>query len=76
VHSVRIGTDWATELGRLRAFGRLAREHPDEGRVYIDAPASLRPNGADADAALEWLEEETRQPEAIDNLSLVRSLYA
>jgi hypothetical protein len=57
VHSVRIGADWAVELRRLQTFGRLANNVAQEGRVYVDAPASLRSAAGKGGADLVWMEE-------------------
>lgn len=56
VHAIRIGSDWNTELKRLRLFGRMVGGHENEERVFVDAPAWLRPAANDGDDGLEWLE--------------------
>jgi hypothetical protein len=56
VHAIRIGSDWNTELKRLRLFGRMVGGHENEERVFVDAPAWLRPAANDGDDRLEWLE--------------------
>jgi len=56
VHAIRIGSDWNTELKRLRLFGRIVGGHGNEERVFVDAPAWLRPAANDGDDGLEWLE--------------------
>ena len=55
VHVVRIGHDWPVELKRLQTFARLAGARPEDGRVFIDAPQSLRPKADVDDQGLEWL---------------------
>ncbi|HEY7377716.1 MAG TPA: hypothetical protein VH542_03420 [Steroidobacteraceae bacterium] len=55
VHVVRIGRDWAVELKRLNTFARLAGTRPEEGRVFVDAPESLRSGNGD-EPGLEWLD--------------------
>ncbi len=57
VHVVRIGRDWAVELKRLQTFARLAGTRPEDGRVFVDAPKSLRVSGGN-DQGLEWLDGE------------------
>jgi len=42
VQSVRVGGDWTTELKRIRTLGRLTMRGIDGGRVYVDAPESVR----------------------------------
>jgi hypothetical protein len=57
VHTVRIGTDWARELRRLKTFGRLASTTTGEGQVYVDAPQAWREVAGEAGSDLNWLEE-------------------
>jgi len=62
VYGVRIGTDWLRELKRLQTFGRVARNRPEDGQVYVDAPHSWREVALSASAGadisgLQWLEE-------------------
>lgn len=60
VHGIRIGSDWNTELNRLRLFGRLVGGNDIEERVFVDAPVWLRPAANDSVDGLEWLE--TNEP--------------
>jgi hypothetical protein len=59
VHKVRIGRDWSVELRRLQTFARLESSRPEGGRVFVDAPASLRDAAGANDPALEWLGNST-----------------
>ncbi len=56
VYTARIGADWAMELLRLKTFARMAVQHTDRGRVFVDAPARLRKLAGACDAGIEWLE--------------------
>jgi hypothetical protein len=56
LHMARLSTDWSVELERLQAFGRLTRASGAPGRMFVDAPAWMRP-GVAVSAGIEWLEE-------------------
>ncbi len=73
VHVVRIGRDWQVELKRLQTFGRLASARPDEGRVYVDAPAELRYAAGVDDRGLEWLGADAT-PDTTTKLACLRRL--
>jgi len=81
VHSLRLGGDWVRELRRLQTFGRLASSHPQEGRVYVDAPHSWREEagglaqGADLNG-LQWLEEPNIAVTTLARLGRARRLAA
>jgi hypothetical protein len=81
VHSVRIGVDWMRELRRLQTFGRLARNRPEEGQVYVDAPhswrelASATTSGTDI-SGLQWLEEPITPLTTLQRLGRARRLAA
>jgi hypothetical protein len=55
VHAIRIGSDWSTELRRLRMFGRMIDGQGNDEKVFVDAPTWLRPAANDGDDGLEWL---------------------
>jgi len=76
VHSVRIGHEWARELKRLQTFGRIASESPDEGRVYVDAPAPWRQVAGEAGKDLQWLEEEGSPSGTLQHLGRLRRFAA
>jgi hypothetical protein len=81
VHSVRIGADWVRELKRLQTFGRLARNSPEEGQVYVDAPHSWRELARDAMpeadiGELQWLEEPQTRMTTQQRLGRARRLVA
>lgn len=56
VHAIRIGSDWSTELRRLRMFGRMVGGQGNDEKVFVDAPVWLRPAANDGRDDLEWLE--------------------
>jgi len=62
VHSVRIGSDWTRELKRLQTFSRLASASPEDGRVYVDVPHTLRMVLPESSGHLEWLEDDAEPP--------------
>jgi hypothetical protein len=69
----RLSPDWTVELERLQAFARLTRAAGAPGRMFVDAPAWMRP-GAAASAGIEWLEEgDGAQPH---ELALLQRMYA
>ena len=75
VRSVRIGPNWAVELERLQAFGRLSRNSSMNARVYVDAPASLRWQHATGPSQdVEWLGPE--QEPVPDRFALLERIYA
>jgi hypothetical protein len=76
VHSVRIGSDWETELKRLQTFGRLARTSASEGLVYVDAPRWLRKCAKDAGNDIEWLDDESTDASVPEGFALLKRLYA
>jgi hypothetical protein len=63
VYSARIGTDWATELRRLRTFARLA-SRDESDRIFVDAPARMRQLAEPCESDIEWLHvtDETGTP--------------
>jgi hypothetical protein len=76
VHSVRIGSDWTRDLNRLQTFGRLASTRPDEGRVYVDAPAAWREEAGPAAEAVHWLEDDSTPNSTLQQLGRMRRLAA
>jgi hypothetical protein len=76
VHSVRIGSDWTRDLNRLQTFGRLASTRPDEGHVYVDAPAAWREEAGPAAKAVHWLEEDSGTRSTLQQLGRMRRLAA
>ncbi len=56
VHVARLAPDWAVELERLQALGRVTGADGRPGRMFVDAPAWMR-RGVAATAAIEWLED-------------------
>ena len=72
IHSVRIGSDWTRDLKRLQIFGRLACAHPEEGHVYVDAPAAWRKVAGPAANDLHWLEEDTGLTNTLHQLGRMR----
>jgi hypothetical protein len=76
IHSVRIGSDWARDLKRLQTFGRLACSHPEEGQVYVDAPAAWREEAGPAAKDLHWLEEDSGLTSTLHQLGRMRRLAA
>jgi len=76
VHSVRVGSDWETELKRLQTFARLVRTSASEGLVYVDAPRWLRRCGSDSGSDIEWLDDESTDAAAADGFALLKRLYA
>ncbi len=72
VHAVRIGLDWARELKRLQTFGRLASASPNDGRVYVDLPATLQALRPETSSDLEWLEEPNPPLTTLHQLEQVR----
>lgn len=75
VHSVRIGSDWETELRRLQTFGRLARSSAVDGPVYVDAPKWLREKAVNS-GDIEWLEDGTQGGVEAEKFALLQRLYA
>lgn len=73
VHMARLSSDWGVELERLQAFARVTRAVGALGRMFVDAPASMR-RGAAASAGLEWLGE-GEGPQAHE-LALLERMYA
>jgi hypothetical protein len=76
IHSLRIGADWTRDLKRLQTFGRLACAHPEEGRVYVDAPTAWREEVGSAANDLHWLEEDPRLTSTLHQLGRMRRLAA
>jgi hypothetical protein len=81
VYGVRIGSDWLRELRRLQTFGRLARSHPEDGQVYVDAPHSWRTVAVGAaDSAeisgLQWLDESKAPLTTLQQLAQARRMVA
>jgi hypothetical protein len=58
VHAVRIGADWGRELKRLQTISRLGGVSPMDGRVYVDAPRTLRAALSGMSEHLIWLDDE------------------
>jgi len=75
VHMARLPPDWSVELERLQAFGRLTRSDGALGRMYVDAPASMR-RGAAANAGIEWLEESADDGAQAHELALLHRMSA
>jgi hypothetical protein len=76
VHSLRIGSDWTRDLKRLQVFGRLASGRPEEGDVYVDAPAAWREVAGPAAGDLHWLEENSDARTTLQRLGRLRRLAA
>jgi hypothetical protein len=76
IHNVRIGSDWTRDLKRLQVFGRLASARPDEGQVYVDAPAAWREVAGPAARDLHWLEEDSGVKTTLQQLGRMRRLAA
>ncbi|MEZ5500656.1 MAG: hypothetical protein R3E77_14685 [Steroidobacteraceae bacterium] len=77
VRSVRIGKNWADEIKRLQAFGRLLNGQQAATRVLVDAPLWLRNVGTAFTDGLEWLEPQAgRAPTSLEQLSQQRELLA
>ncbi|MDH5620460.1 MAG: hypothetical protein OEY74_00115 [Gammaproteobacteria bacterium] len=75
VRSVRISDDWSLEMRRMQTMGRLAKKHPDEGRVFVDAPIWLRESTDTNNAALEWLVDDRAPQNIADKVSLLKGMY-
>jgi hypothetical protein len=76
IHNIRIGTDWTRDLKRLQIFGRLASARPDEGQVYVDAPAAWREVAGPAAQDLHWLEKDADPGTTLQQLGRMRRLAA
>jgi len=81
VYGVRIGTDWLRELKRLQTFGRVARNRPEDGQVYVDAPHSWREVAVSASAGtdisgLQWLDESKAPLTTLQRLAQARRMAA
>ena len=81
VYGVRIGTDWLRELKRLQTFGRVARNRPEDGQVYVDAPHSWREVAVSASAGadisgLQWLDESKVPLTTLQRLAQARRMAA
>jgi hypothetical protein len=76
IHNVRIGSDWTRDLKRLQVFGRLASARPEEGQVYVDAPAAWREVAGSAGQNLHWLEEDSGVKTTLQHLGRMRRLAA
>ena len=77
VRSIRIGTDWATELRRLRTFGRLAAGVSSQSRVFVDAPFWLHRLGPEADDSLEILDQQLIAPRGtLEKLVALKGMHA
>jgi len=81
VYGVRIGTDWLRELKRLQTFGRVARNRPEDGQVYVDAPHSWREVAVSAAAGadisgLQWLDESKVPLTTLQRLAQARRMAA
>jgi hypothetical protein len=76
IHSVRIGSEWTRDLKRLQTFGRLASSHPEEGHVYVDAPAAWREEAGRAAKDLHWLEGDSGLTSTLHQLGRMRRLAA
>jgi hypothetical protein len=76
IHSVRIGADWLRDLKRLQVFGRLASASPEEGQVYVEAPAAWREVARSSASDLHWLEEDSDASTTLGRLNRMRRLAA
>jgi hypothetical protein len=76
IHNIRIGSDWTRDLKRLQVFGRLASARPEEGHVYVDAPAAWREVAGAAAQDLHWLEEDSVLTSTLQQLGRMRRLAA
>lgn len=75
VHMARLTQDWAIELERLRAFGRLSRSGATHSRMLVDAPAWMRTTQSVSDE-FEWLEAAATTGQACHELALLQRVYA
>ena len=77
VRSVRIGSDWAAELQRLRRFGQLTASTANEGRIFVDAPYWVRKMADSGLAGLEILEQpETGRRSTLQMLVALKGVCA
>ena len=77
VRAIRIGSDWATELRRLRTFGRLAAGGSSQSRVFVDAPFWLQRLGSEPDDGLEILDQQLNAPRGtLEKLVALKGLHA
>jgi hypothetical protein len=75
VHTVRSG-NWALELRRLQAFGRLAGGEPPAERMFVDAPPWLR-RAAPADlTGIDWLDDRAVSTGESYELGLLQRTFA
>jgi hypothetical protein len=76
VRSVRIRSDWETELKRLQLFGQLAQSAPKGGPVYVDAPKWLREQSTGQLATVEWLDDAGTAAAHFAEFPLLRRVYS
>jgi hypothetical protein len=77
VRSIRIGSDWATELRRLRTFGRLAAGGSSQSRVLVDAPYWLQRLSSEPDDGLEFLDQQLNAPlGTLEKLVALKGMHA
>ncbi len=75
VHMARLSSQWSVELQRLRALGRYTDSTGGDGRLYVDAPFSLRSAGREEMPDLTWLEPDAKL-EASPELALLQRVAA
>ena len=75
VHSVRLSDDWDVEMKRIQTMGRLAQGRPTEGRVFVDAPDTVRESADKDDKVLEWLEDDRSGRTVADRVSLMKGTF-
>jgi hypothetical protein len=76
VHMARLSQDWALELDRLRAFGKLARPSGGSTRMLVDAPHWMRHVHRPSGEEFEWLEPGGNNAEISHQLALLQRVYA
>ncbi len=78
VHMARLSQDWAVELERLRAFGRLSRTGTGSSRMLVDAPLWMRQTQTARSTSddLEWLEADESNDAVRNELALLQRVYA
>jgi hypothetical protein len=76
VHMARLSANWAAELERLQAFGKLTRAAGGVGRMFIDAPQWMRHGPASADTELEWLDDGASDGGSAHELALLQRVYS
>jgi hypothetical protein len=76
VHMARLSANWAAELERLQAFGKLTRAAGGVGRMFIDAPQWMRHGPTSGDTELEWLDDGASDGASAHELALLQRVYS